>query len=845
MNITSIVKHWVAKKDNKSRTTFVYSAFSLLIATLVLVGWIFDIPTLVQVKPNWVPMVVNTAICCWLSGFALVFSSLVKHKNVVEIQKYVGLLVLAITAIVMLESILSLNINIDLPDLHRPLQPEYINPGRMAPNTALALMLFAIGLLINCFNFNLRNIALRSKIVGLIAFVVLILGCLGVIGYWLKLEYLYNWTNVVRMSLPTTVCIIFLGLALFNLPAITHQQAPETEKDSIRNIYFSTTFVICLIGISSGAAGFSLLALRTEILIADQLKQVIEERIFSFNISLEANIKKVVIAAEDSRLKELLSALNKHRNQVDAQQGLIKLAEDFKKNGFETIVFEDISGQKWQGLGELSQSKYFTVPIISNFSNFLVWKNGYWMLSRIAVRDYRSKLLGYVIVESQLKSLNELTRRSLRKGTSNEMLICSPANENLYCFPTNLEKNPFLIKQFYHKQRLPISFATNLHQIGVITTLDYRGERVLAAYSPIGKIGLGMVIKINIAEIYAPIKEQFKKTAFVILALIIFGLFLVRKHLFPLVRKINIAKQEAEQDRARFVAAAEGGFDCFYIFDAVRNSNNEIVDFRCNFINQKGSELISKKPNEFLGKLLCEELPQTRGALYFDTYKHVVETGHSVYDEINLKDPQIQAYWIARQIIKLGDGIAITARDITGQKNIENSMRHLATHDVLTKLPNRILFDDRVNVALERAKRDRQQIAIALIDLDYFKHINDTYGHTVGDAFLQQFAQRLTENIRPSDTAARLGGDEFGLVLPNIVHPNGSAILLTKLFKVFKEPIYISGHKLKVSFSIGICAYPENGKDLKTLLHHADIAMYNAKGAGRNNFQIYINSKSD
>jgi diguanylate cyclase (GGDEF)-like protein len=131
-----------------------------------------------------------------------------------------------------------------------------------------------------------------------------------------------------------------------------------------------------------------------------------------------------------------------------------------------------------------------------------------------------------------------------------------------------------------------------------------------------------------------------------------------------------------------------------------------------------------------------------------------------------------------------------------------------------------------------------------LIDVDHFKRVNDTLGHYMGDILLKQLAVVLTKNIRPSDTVGRLGGDEFALVLPNVSHPDGSTVVLDKIFKALEETIMVEGHELHISISVGISAYPDDGTDLATLLRHADEAMYDAKAAGRNNFQIYNNPKT-
>lgn len=163
----------------------------------------------------------------------------------------------------------------------------------------------------------------------------------------------------------------------------------------------------------------------------------------------------------------------------------------------------------------------------------------------------------------------------------------------------------------------------------------------------------------------------------------------------------------------------------------------------------------------------------------------------------------------------------------------------LALYDVLTDLPNRKLFTDRLLHSLARAKRDEVQLAVMFIDLDKFKPVNDKFGHTVGDLLLKEVAMRLQDCVRKSDTVARLGGDEFVVLIPTIQEKQGDAIVADKILKTLAAPFHIDGHILHISSSIGIAVYPEDGNDEKSLLKNADAAMYHAKKSGRNNMKFF------
>ena len=173
------------------------------------------------------------------------------------------------------------------------------------------------------------------------------------------------------------------------------------------------------------------------------------------------------------------------------------------------------------------------------------------------------------------------------------------------------------------------------------------------------------------------------------------------------------------------------------------------------------------------------------------------------------------------------------------RKKLEEAIRQLAYHDSLTGLPNRTLFNDRLAVALAHARRNREKLAVMLLDLDQFKEVNDTLGHSVGDQLLRAVGHRLRSLLRESDTIARMGGDEFMLLLPGITPAENGANIAQKVLEAFGEPFAVDGQDLHITTSIGIAIYPSDGEDIETLVRNADIALYRAKGQGRNNYQCY------
>jgi diguanylate cyclase (GGDEF)-like protein/PAS domain S-box-containing protein len=178
-------------------------------------------------------------------------------------------------------------------------------------------------------------------------------------------------------------------------------------------------------------------------------------------------------------------------------------------------------------------------------------------------------------------------------------------------------------------------------------------------------------------------------------------------------------------------------------------------------------------------------------------------------------------------------------RDITHLKRSEEKLAYLAHHDALTGLPNRTLFQARLEQCLQRAARYQRQVGLVFLDLDRFKTVNDTLGHPVGDALLKQVATVLAKQVREADTIARLGGDEFVIILDDIPALRFAANFVERLLTVFAQPFLVEGHELFVTASIGVSVYPQDGEEIDALVRHADVAMYQTKNSGRNGFSFF------
>ena len=197
-------------------------------------------------------------------------------------------------------------------------------------------------------------------------------------------------------------------------------------------------------------------------------------------------------------------------------------------------------------------------------------------------------------------------------------------------------------------------------------------------------------------------------------------------------------------------------------------------------------------------------------------------------------------------IVQFGMGLGMVVwlleEERQATKDAAERIEHLAFHDTLTGLPNRELFRDRLTQAVQLAQRDAHQIAVFFLDLDRFKVINDSLGHSVGDQLLRLVAQRLKNVLRESDTVTRIGGDEFTILAPRVRGQDDAVVIARKVRGAFALPFVVDGREMYVTTSIGVSLYPNDGEDTDTLLKHADAAMYLAKSQGRDVFQLYTPS---
>ncbi len=512
------------------------------------------------------------------------------------------------------------------------------------------------------------------------------------------------------------------------------------------------------------------------------------------------------------------------------------------------------------------------------------------------------------------------------------------------------------------RERVPFGLTTS---VLILFLVCFGLQRLMgyAFWAPLGRIG--------------PELELIRATALVVVAM---GVAV----LYPYIRAMFATLLSASKEHEKFEVAAESSLDAFYILESIRDETKNIVDFRFTYVNANGEQRFGGPRSELLGKLLSKLLPYTVSSGLLERYKQVVQTGLPFTDEHEVIRDDIEPYWVVMQVVKLGDGIAVTNRDVTEeraalhqianlneftQSMIENApfsiiatdpagtvtamnaaaesltfyrkheligqhsmvmlhdpaemsaravqlskdlhqpvqagfnsliakprqgqtdehewtyvrkdgsriwvnlamtalksegdkiagyigiafditerkklteyVNHLAHHDQLTGLPNRVLLEDRMRQAIQRAKRNRQKVAVMMVDIDYFKRINDSLGHTAGDNLLDAVAKKLCSAVRQTDTVARMGGDEFVIVMPEFRDEKDAERCAEAIIQKVATPTMLGNREVNVTVSVGLCIFPDCAADADSLLKNADAALYEAKESGRNAFHVFNQS---
>ncbi|WP_334190430.1 putative bifunctional diguanylate cyclase/phosphodiesterase, partial [Noviherbaspirillum sp.] len=303
--------------------------------------------------------------------------------------------------------------------------------------------------------------------------------------------------------------------------------------------------------------------------------------------------------------------------------------------------------------------------------------------------------------------------------------------------------------------------------------------------------------------------------------------------------RLVLARSHSKQLRDAYRMATESGNDGFFICKALHDDDGNIIDFKVMDCNRRGAELIRRHRDSLIGLRLSRLYTQPFFNEALAIFRNAMESGVCEGEYQVPQGSLVNAKWAYKKLVRSGDSLAITIRDISEAKRHLEELERRGNEDALTSLHNRHWLHAFLPEALDRAAKQGKMVALLFIDIDGFKAVNDSMGHAAGDELLRIAASRLQSVLRPQDKVVRLGGDEFLIVLEDVEQQADASHIARRVLEVFGEKFKLKMGMHTVGVSVGISLFPNDGRDAKTLLQNADIAMYSAKESGKGQSRFY------
>ena len=810
-----------------------HTVLGMMLITLgltVMSGWLLQVRAMVEIRAGFVAMVFNTALLFTLSGLALALPGLLR-RPMVHLQSAIGLLLFGWCTLILIENLLDIDLGIDWGWLHIWLHDGNIRPGRLAPNTAVGFMLTGACLLL------LNHISTRGReiLFQILLFCLLAVGLTGLVGYVLSQDELFGWARSARMAIHTALAMVLLAIALWSK---RHHVAIRQSVDFLQadeKISFMSAGILCLVTLVAGLTGFVF----QQAVLKDSLRDKLQFRLNGQLSLLQEALQQAATAAEhagnDNRLLEPAARLLQNPADATALNGFQAAMNGLIHNGFRSATLLAPDGRTVHEAGDnrLGAGVSLSLPAPANQSAAIIWnqelrlqtempllKNGH-EFARLRLSQHLE------VLQSQLFDLRGL-------GETGEIALCGARAQQLICLPTGRQSQSYIIaRNNIGGQPLPMSYAVN-GKTGLIATVDYKGHNVMAAFAPVAP-ELGLVVKQDTTELYAVIRAQLQFMAPALLLLLLLGTMLMRSQIRPLAQRLSASENQAREQQLEINTVVDSVAEGIMTID-----EQSIVES----FNAAAAQIFGYRADEVIGQSLTMLMPPDMRAQHEAGMRHYLHSGEArVIGKPKLELPGLRKDGSRFTLELTVNEIRFEARrifvgvvrDITERKQFEEKLIFLAQYDILTGLPNRALFMDRLSGAILRASRSRSALAVMFLDLDGFKNINDTLGHHTGDALLKKFGERLSMAVRKTDSVARLAGDEFTIILEGLHNPEtDTSEVAEKIISAMQNHFVLGEHQVKVTTSIGLAIHADGEADLEELLRRADDAMYRAKQSGKN-----------
>ncbi len=569
----------------------------VLLGGTVMLGWRLQIVPLVRVMPEFAPMVFNTALCFALAGGALLasFSDTKRDVGVTAI----GVVLATIAALVLAEHGFQFDLGIDAPSLHAWLRHANARPGRMsAPSATAFLMTGAALILATRAHRSWTGAAVRILTLGVSA-----IGALGLAGYFVSAPLLFPEYWFAGIAVHTAAGLLLLSIGLWSAgKRFAWGRTPFFSREDER-ITFIGAAILVAIATSAGIASFAILQGRVQTLVGGYVVASLSRRVSVFQDMIELRENNAQIAANRPAVMRNLRVIHAGKDDGSHIANVQAVIDGFLKQGFAAIAYHDVDGKIVSSGGSFARAPAMSVTLATPEKAELLWDRGFLLRHRISMSDAGGKV-GEITAEQPLPVLTRLTAEAPGNGDTWDMGICVRSGGELRCFPQRLNPRVFSAPLVnVAGEDLPMTRALN-GETGITITRDYRAQNVMAAYGPIGGLGLGMVIKVDAVEVFKPIREQLQFALGLLLLLAAGGAVLLRSRIKPLATSLVDAVTAREKSE-----------------NALRNLNAELE------LKRNHLEKANKLKSEFLANMSHELRTPLNGIIGFSEMMHDEKVG--------------------------------------------------------------------------------------------------------------------------------------------------------------------------------------------------------------------------
>ena len=790
----------------------------------MLAAWLFHMERIVRLMPGFL-MVFNSALGFTVVGTALAAGAIFPGSRK-SVYTAAALAIVSLAMLVLTQHLLGVSLGIDWPALHLSL-PETAGgrtPGRMSSATATAFLLAGAVLLLA------PRARARARVhivlVRTFTLAVVAIGVLTIVGYVLNFpEVLANYW-LTKVSLINALLFIVLGCALwFSWRDDPWNSMRLISSEDNRISLAGTASVAASIAVA-GIAVFWLMQSNMEHVLGTDFAFSLRSRQSMVSDAISRSLLATRAVADRPNIRRLYVAPSADPSDPSHPVFLAKVADSLLHAGFSAFAFYGPDGRELARAGEFIDKSELHLSVVSDkYRAEILWDGKSALQDRADIVE-AGRRVGEVRALHRLPELDRAIADAADLGKTAEFAVCGLHANRLQCAPTSLQPKPFEIPVQAYK-RLPMSNALE-GRTGAVKSNDYRGKGVLATYAPLGSTGLGAVLKIDLAELYAPISDLLGYFVVTLLVASAAGGWLLRRSVRPLMHRVLRSEQQLRM-------ALDSSQLALWDWDITAKKMH---------LSDRWAAILggTPQPTDTTPAVLATLVHPDDAAMVTEQLEALLKgtTAHYAVDH-RVRANNGEWKWIRSRgqvVERARNGTALRATgtnvDVSERKNRELQITHLSQHDVLTGLPNRMLFGDRLERALLRCRREKSLLAVMYIDVDKFKAVNDNLGHGAGDTLLIEFARRLSECIRAVDTVARLGGDEFAVILESLSEREDGLRIARNIVLAMRAGFSLGGRTASVSASVGI-AFHDGSRDMSAveLTATADQALYEAKRAGR------------